>query len=236
MIVPRSALPRIRADARAAVRPASSGPCPIVCPLAVQDRGIPGHDTDPLAVEISTGGYAQPPDVRRILAMPGPRVRAIAIPTAQGDGMTTERSSLPQSGRPVLRGLLDLRPSIGAEPSIAPGDDAVARGLAVAKVYAFASVDFPGAAESLIFDQSRNYDGGRVHHRSRQQHAPDRLHFHQRDLRDSPGSELDLEPRDGHQCVWSDRRGLPGPGKCAPRLREHWRRVQQCRLPRRQRD
>jgi hypothetical protein len=66
--------------------------------------------------------------------------------------MTTERSSLPQSGRPVLRGLLDLRPSIGAEPSIAPGDDAVAQGLAVAKVYAFASVDFPGAAESLVFD------------------------------------------------------------------------------------
>lgn len=70
----------------------------------------------------------------------------------KGMEMTTERSSLPQSGRPVLRGLLDLRPSIGAEPSIAPADDAVARGLAVAKVYAFASVDFPGAAESLVFD------------------------------------------------------------------------------------
>src|SRR5690349_20069287 len=70
----------------------------------------------------------------------------------RGMEMTTERSSLPQSGRPVLCGLLDLRPRIGAEPSIAPADDAVARGLAVAKVYAFASVDFPGAAESLVFD------------------------------------------------------------------------------------
>ena len=28
----------------------------------------------------------------------------------------------------------------------------MARGLAVAKVYAFASVDYPGAAESLVFD------------------------------------------------------------------------------------
>ncbi len=35
---------------------------------------------------------------------------------------------------------------------MAPADDAVARGLADAKVYAFASVDYPGAAESLVFD------------------------------------------------------------------------------------
>jgi len=55
-------------------------------------------------------------------------------------------------GRAVLEGLLDLRPSIGVERTAVAADDAVARGLAVAKVYAFASVDYPGAAQSLVFD------------------------------------------------------------------------------------
>ena len=55
-------------------------------------------------------------------------------------------------GRAVLEGLLDLRPRVGVEPTAVAADDAVARGLAVAKVYAFASVDYPGAAQSLVFD------------------------------------------------------------------------------------
>ena len=52
-------------------------------------------------------------------------------------------------GRAVLQGLLDLRPSLGLEVAAFPVEDAVARGLAVAQVYAFASVDYPGAAGSL---------------------------------------------------------------------------------------
>ena len=55
-------------------------------------------------------------------------------------------------GRAVLRGLLDLRPSPRVERAAVSADDAVAQGLAVAKVYAFASVDYPGAAQSLVFD------------------------------------------------------------------------------------
>jgi hypothetical protein len=55
-------------------------------------------------------------------------------------------------GRAVLRGLLDVRPSLGVERAAAAAEDAVAQGLAVAKVYAFASVDYPGAALSLVFD------------------------------------------------------------------------------------
>ena len=35
---------------------------------------------------------------------------------------------------------------------MAAAEDAVAQGLAEAKVYAFASVDYPGAAESVVFD------------------------------------------------------------------------------------
>jgi hypothetical protein len=57
-------------------------------------------------------------------------------------------------GRAVLQGLLDVRPSLGVEHERAAvaAADAVAQGLAVAKVYAFASVDYPGAAQSLVFD------------------------------------------------------------------------------------
>ncbi len=55
-------------------------------------------------------------------------------------------------GRAVLQGLLDLRPTPGLEVAAFPVEDAVARGLAVAKVYAFASVDYPGAAQSAVLD------------------------------------------------------------------------------------
>jgi len=57
-------------------------------------------------------------------------------------------------GRAVLQGLLDVRPSLGIEHERAAVStaDAVAQGLAVAQVYAFASVDYPGAAQSLVFD------------------------------------------------------------------------------------
>jgi hypothetical protein len=66
-----------------------------------------------------------------------------------------EKAAPPQPylpGRAVLQGLLDLRPSLGLERATASVEDAVARGLAVAKVYAFASVDYPGAAQSSVLD------------------------------------------------------------------------------------
>ena len=66
-----------------------------------------------------------------------------------------EKAAPPQPyrpGRAVLQGLLDLRPSLGLEVAAFPVEDAVARGLAVAQVYAFASIDYPGAAQSLVFD------------------------------------------------------------------------------------
>ena len=55
-------------------------------------------------------------------------------------------------GRPVLRGLPDLRLSPRVGRAAVPASDAVALGLAVAKVYAFASADYPGAAQSYVFD------------------------------------------------------------------------------------
>jgi predicted choloylglycine hydrolase len=57
-----------------------------------------------------------------------------------------------RSRRAVLQDLLDLRPSLGLVRATVSAEDAVARGLAVAKVYAFASVDYPGAAQSVVLD------------------------------------------------------------------------------------
>jgi len=54
-------------------------------------------------------------------------------------------------GRAVLRGLLDLRPSVGAGPAAAAAE-AAAQVLPAAKVYEFASADYPGAAQSDVFD------------------------------------------------------------------------------------
>ena len=55
-------------------------------------------------------------------------------------------------GQAVLQGLLDLRPSPGVQRTAVATADAVAQGLAAAQVYAFATADYPGAAQSLIFD------------------------------------------------------------------------------------
>lgn len=58
-----------------------------------------------------------------------------------------------RSGGAVLRGLMDFRPSAGLERT-ADADDAVALGLAFANVYTFASADYPGAAESAVWDSN----------------------------------------------------------------------------------
>src|SRR6266576_1567360 len=48
-------------------------------------------------------------------------LRALRHPQVRGMDMTTEPSSPHRPGRPFLRGLLDLRPSIGLERAMAPG-------------------------------------------------------------------------------------------------------------------
>ena len=53
----------------------------------------------------------------------------------------------------AVSGLLDMMKRQKNEVlSAVATDEAVARALAVAKVYAYASVDYPGAAQSLVFD------------------------------------------------------------------------------------
>ena len=65
---------------------------------------------------------------------------------------TVTAPALHRVGRAVLRGLPDLRPARGAARTAGSAEDAVARGVAIARVYAYASVDYPGAAQSLVFD------------------------------------------------------------------------------------
>ena len=63
-----------------------------------------------------------------------------------------EDTLMPRVGRPILRGLVDLRPLSRATPA-APA--AIARGAtarAAAKVLSFATADFPGAALSQVLD------------------------------------------------------------------------------------
>src|SRR5580765_1316825 len=55
-------------------------------------------------------------------------------------------------GRAVLRGLPDVRPARAAARAAVPAEHAVARGLAIARVYVYMSIDYPGAAQSLVFD------------------------------------------------------------------------------------
>ena len=71
-------------------------------------------------------------------------------------------AQLPQRlGQAVPFGLLNLRlsPRVGRSALASP--EAVTQGLATAKVFAFASADYPGAALSMLFD-SNSYRCGRV--------------------------------------------------------------------------
>ena len=67
----------------------------------------------------------------------------------------TAVAQLPQRlGRAVPVGLLDLRLSPTAGRTALASPDAVTQGLATAKVFAFASADYPGAALSMLFDSN----------------------------------------------------------------------------------
>ena len=85
------------------------------------------------------------------------------------DAESLEVMDMTKSGPPsktdrpatVLQGLLDLRPVPSAERTVLTAEeDAVAQGLAVAKIYAFVSIDYPGACGSLVFDGEGNDAAG----------------------------------------------------------------------------
>jgi probable HAF family extracellular repeat protein len=67
------------------------------------------------------------------------------------DMTTTAPPSARQTIRSVLLGLLGVPPSAAAQSAAVSPDDAVAQ-PDTAKVYEFTSVDYPGAAETLVFD------------------------------------------------------------------------------------
>ena len=67
------------------------------------------------------------------------------------DMTTTAPPAPPETIRSVLLGLLGVPPSIAVESTAVSPDDAVAQ-PDTAKVYEFTSVDYPGAAQTLIFD------------------------------------------------------------------------------------
>jgi probable HAF family extracellular repeat protein len=67
------------------------------------------------------------------------------------DMTTTAPPSAPETIRSVLLGLLGVPPSVAVESTAVSPDEALAQ-PDTAKVYAFSSADYPGAAQSLIFD------------------------------------------------------------------------------------
>src|SRR5271165_1786950 len=72
--------------------------------------------------------------------------------SSKGIDMTaTAPPSAPQTIRTVLLGLLGVPPSVVTHSVAVSPDDAVVQ-PDTAKVYEFTSVDYPGAAQSLVFD------------------------------------------------------------------------------------
>jgi hypothetical protein len=141
--------------------------------------------------------------------------------------METPAASSPRRpGRAILRGLLDLRPSPTVERTAVSADDAVARGLALAKVYSFASVDYPGAAQSLVFDSDGTtavgafvFDPGSGTSRATA------FTFAGGVYQILSVHELKREHRYGHQRRWVDRGGARRSGRRGARLRQEWRHL-----------
>ena len=70
---------------------------------------------------------------------------------------TAGPESTDRPGRTFLQRVLDLRTTPSPEPmALTAQEDALAQGLAVAKVYGFVSIDYPGAAGSWVFDGDGN--------------------------------------------------------------------------------
>ncbi len=77
---------------------------------------------------------------------------------------TAAPPSAPETIRSVLLGLLGVPPSVAVESTAVSPDDALAQ-PDTAKVYEFTSVDYPGAAQTLVFDTDGTHGAGRVHFR-----------------------------------------------------------------------
>jgi probable HAF family extracellular repeat protein len=90
----------------------------------------------PGGAHLKTGGVVERASGIRMLA------------SSKESGMTT--TAQPLTMRSVLLGLLGIPPSTGDSSVVSP-EDAMAQ-PDTAKVYEFTSVDYPGAAQSLVFD------------------------------------------------------------------------------------
>ena len=94
----------------------------------------------PRAANLKTSGVVErASDIRMFLSLKGIDMTTAAPPSA------------PETIRSVLLGLLGVPPSVGAENTAVSPDDALAQ-PDTAKVYEFTSVDYPGAAQTVVFD------------------------------------------------------------------------------------
>jgi probable HAF family extracellular repeat protein len=93
----------------------------------------------PRAANLKTSGVVErASDIRMFLSL-------------KGIDMTTAPPSAPETIRSVLLGLLGVPPSVAVESTAVSPDEALAQ-PDTAKVYEFTSADYPGAAQSLVFD------------------------------------------------------------------------------------
>jgi probable HAF family extracellular repeat protein len=93
----------------------------------------------PRAANLKTSGVVErASDIRMFLSL-------------KGIDMTTAPPSAPETIRSVLLGLLGVPPSVAVESTAVSPDEALAQ-PDTAKVYEFTSVDYPGAAQTLVFD------------------------------------------------------------------------------------
>ena len=94
----------------------------------------------PRAANLKTSGVVErASDIRMLLSLKGIDMTTAAPPSA------------PETIRSVLLGLLGVPPSVAVESTAVSPDDALAQ-PDTAKVYEFTSVDYPGAAQTLVFD------------------------------------------------------------------------------------
>lgn len=94
----------------------------------------------PRAANLKTSGVVErASDIRMFLSLKGIDMTTAAPPSA------------PETIRSVLLGLLGVPPSVAVESTAVSPDDALAQ-PDTAKVYEFTSVDYPGAAQTLVFD------------------------------------------------------------------------------------